>query len=534
MDAATNRPSAQTPAGCSTSCFCIQHKCAATPNCTIEKAAGVGQAGSHTSGMQGHDTPWAGPQLWATALREERSYYDHDLAAKVTKWARRDFEEFGFEPLRVPRPPLPPQPPPPPPDPVLPDARCVERGKLDRAEAELRVRQLLKWMAFCSVARNHDDHGNVDDPYCQRGLPHWHLNGLNHKERLSIDAGDQMASHNNSFIYRAGSRIAHFKDVNKGELTLPSGEQIEVIVKRANEHAVCAKLTGVPTPTWQDLVYLEYLRGMCGVPELMGAFVVPSHVAGRKEPVLWYAARRAGSVITDAQARGNSSVVLSLEYRKLAIRQPLALARTMIHMFRVMSELGGAFLADLHPNQFTVAQHPGGAIEMFMIDSALFVEGPMVRHQLLRQLPKLNMASTEPFQVECRSQSFCPLTANFAMLEGIWKKHSCRMDLLKTACCHPQADAHNAPQPTVTCQQRPFPSPSDDIDAHSRCAWVGRQIHLTDLLTEPYLLPMVSHEPAVRALVEELRKKAPDDVRFSEALGKLTAKDLRTSQPYMT
>ena len=384
------------------------------------------------------------------------------------------------------------------------------------------MRQLLKWMAFCSVARNHDDNGNVDDPYCQRGLTHWHLNGLNHKERLSIDAGDEMASHSNPFVYRAGSRIAHFKDVNKGELTLPSGEQVEVILKRANERAVCAKSTGVPTPTWQDLVYLEYLRGMCGVPELVGAFVKPSHVAGRREPVLWYAARRAGSVITDSQHRGgNSSVVLSLEYRKLATSQPLALARTMIHMFRVMSELGGAFLADLHPNQFTVAQHPGGAIEMFMIDGALFVEGPMVHYQLLRQLPKLNMASTEPFQVECRNQPACPLTANFGMLEGIWRERSCRMDRLKAACCHPQADAHHAPQPTVSCQQRPFPPPSGDMDAHSRCAWVGREIHLTDLLTEAYLLPMVSHDPAVRALIEELRKAAPGDVSFSEALARL-------------
>ena len=161
-----------------------------------------------------------------------------------------------------------------------------------------------------------------------------------------------------------------------------------------------------------------------------------------------------------------------------------------------------------------------------MIDSALFVEGPMVRHQLLRQLPKLNMASAEPFQVECRNQPSCPLSANVAMLEGIWREGSCRMDRIKAVCCHPQADAHHAPQPTVTCQQRRFPSPSGDMDPHSRCAWVGRQIHVKDLLTESYLLPMMSHDPAVRALIEELRKKAPGEVSFSEALGRLAAKDL--------
>tara|TARA_B100000780_G_scaffold260366_1_gene212025 strand:- start:281 stop:532 length:252 start_codon:yes stop_codon:yes gene_type:complete len=64
------------------------------------------------------------------------------------------------------------------------------------------------------------------------------------------------------------------------------------------------------------------------------------------------------------------------------------------------------------------------------------------------------------------------------------------------------------------------------MDAHSRCALVGRQIHVKDLLTESYLLPMMSHDPAVRALIEELRKKAPGEVSFSEALERLAAKDL--------
>ena len=98
-----------------------------------------------------------------------------------------------------------------------------------------------------------------------------------------------------------------------------------------------------------ELVYLEYLRGLPGVPDLLGGWVDGAGVT--------YVVEDAGTPIHVVHHDSRMKDVN--KYMMLARRRPLGVARAILDCFRSFSEIGGFFLDDFAPHQFAFSGAPG-------------------------------------------------------------------------------------------------------------------------------------------------------------------------------
>ena len=117
-----------------------------------------------------------------------------------------------------------------------------------------------------------------------------------------------------------------------------------------------------PDAMWRELMYTEYLRGLPGIPSLLGAFFHSTHPDGDPKATLaeYFVFRDHGGETLGSGQGG--AVSLGATYMELARERPLALTRAMLLCFQSFSESGGFFQLDFTPRQFVVA--PSGADEV--------------------------------------------------------------------------------------------------------------------------------------------------------------------------
>ena len=136
--------------------------------------------------------------------------------------------------------------------------------------------------------------------------------------------------------------------------------------------------------TLHELIYLELLRGLPGVPLLLGAFYEEAPAAGSHAPpaALHLVLQDSGGVRLGEMMpmagpnRSRTTSRINKAYTRLARERPIGLTRAMLLCFRSFSELGGFLLRDFTPQQFIVAPRGEGDVSFEMVDGPEPAIGP--------------------------------------------------------------------------------------------------------------------------------------------------------------
>ncbi|KAH8082976.1 hypothetical protein JL720_8486 [Aureococcus anophagefferens] len=95
-----------------------------------------------------------------------------------------------------------------------------------------------------------------------------------------------------------------------------------------------------------ELIYLEFLRGEPGVPELLGGWATATSVV--------WVVRDAGRAVATGTGSSRSPAVFAAAYDARARTDPLGLAAAWLRCFRSFAERGGFVLTDFKADQFTL------------------------------------------------------------------------------------------------------------------------------------------------------------------------------------
>jgi hypothetical protein len=117
-----------------------------------------------------------------------------------------------------------------------------------------------------------------------------------------------------------------------------------------------------------ELAYFEYCRGRAGVPRLLGGY------RDGNGKVAWVV-EDSGSPIGKGTGFGLYRTKTSSDYNTLARNAPLDLAASIFRCFHSFAEVGGFYLKDLKPEQFTLRD---GVI--FLVDGPALNAGPVMAY----------------------------------------------------------------------------------------------------------------------------------------------------------
>ena len=152
-----------------------------------------------------------------------------------------------------------------------------------------------------------------------------------------------------------------FKQAMIGHLRPPNDDH-RVVIKIARRSEEFEKANSLHL----ELVYLEYLRWMPGIPWLYGAFF-------DKDGDLSYVVEDAGEQIGRG---GNMRSGLSGLYCYAARSNPLALVKAIFAVFESYSEKGGFILTDFKSDQFTLKkQRDCAGYVVYLVDGPLSTHG---------------------------------------------------------------------------------------------------------------------------------------------------------------
>uniref|UniRef100_A0A7S4EVY3 Uncharacterized protein n=1 Tax=Chrysotila carterae TaxID=13221 RepID=A0A7S4EVY3_CHRCT len=125
---------------------------------------------------------------------------------------------------------------------------------------------------------------------------------------------------------------------------------------------------------WMDAAFMEFLRGLPGVPTLLGAVIDPDF-SFHGHPI--YMVENLGDVTLSSPA-----------YTRLAQTHARELALAMMRTFQGLCD-GGAFQLDEGSEQYLVTQRPtDGHIEFWVIDNPHFFVGPVTELQRKYRIPQ--------------------------------------------------------------------------------------------------------------------------------------------------
>ena len=114
-----------------------------------------------------------------------------------------------------------------------------------------------------------------------------------------------------------------------------------------------------------ELLYLEFLRGEPGVPELLGGWATATSVV--------WVVRDAGRAVAAGTGSSRSPAVFAAAYDARARADPLGLATAWLRCFRSFAERGGFVLTDFKVDQFTLGRDG----EIYLVDGPAPNSGPV-------------------------------------------------------------------------------------------------------------------------------------------------------------
>eukprot|EP00965_Chrysotila_dentata_P110976 3667894-Pleurochrysis_carterae.AAC.1 len=118
---------------------------------------------------------------------------------------------------------------------------------------------------------------------------------------------------------------------------------------------------------WMDAVFMEYLRGLPGVPSFLGAVFDPDF-SSQGHPI--YMVESLGTMKLSSPA-----------YSRLAQTHARELALATMRTFQTLCD-GGAFQLDEGSDQYLVTQRlSDGHVEFWVIDNPFFLTGPVAEVQ---------------------------------------------------------------------------------------------------------------------------------------------------------
>ena len=257
---------------------------------------------------------------------------------------------------------------------------------------------------------------------------------------------------------------------------------------------------------WTEVVTLEYLRGLDGIPALFGGFIA----RGRFHAVVEHA-----GVTLALQPKHKVTVpLLDARYRRLAGGQPRAVACAILRLFRSFAELGEGFLEDFTPSQFAVREG-GGHVDVFLVDGLTFPSGPMHAPVAAATRAVFNVTgermplTLSPPPPPCRSDADCPSTMSWhcccdarkGKRRGGAARRADRGNRTRPVRAHRVnkcgLDSLGAPEAAGTC------------GATSTCTRVGHLTHAFDVASRPWLLPLLAGDDLPGAGRERNRNSTP-------------------------
>ena len=237
---------------------------------------------------------------------------------------------------------------------VPPDARSLaflhpEYREPNFPNATLSSRTLLIWNSTDALARALAVHRWFESSTRPAGVDApswWHATG---NAALVLKKGT-----------RAGGGI--MKKVSLNTIRV-GGTNVSVVVKSVRNEESVASLRTLK----MEMLFLEYLRGEPGIPQLHGAFF---DTAGKLHAVVQRCGVQLGTFEKQRpRKRRYKKEILGRGYLRMARANPIGVARAWVLLFRSFAERGGFLLHDFTPRQFMYTYEYG-------VPSIYLVDGP--------------------------------------------------------------------------------------------------------------------------------------------------------------
>ena len=247
-----------------------------------------------------------------------------------------------------------------------------------------------------------------------------------------------------------------------------------------------------------EVLYLEYVRGLPGVPRLRGAWLDANGTR------VTYAVDLAGSSLGDGDGDVGHRSRPSKAYAAWARRDPLACAAALLRCFESFAERGGFFLDDFAVKQFTVDERKD---EIWLVDGPKALAGPIRDFFVRRGLPALP-ASTGP----CSKKEPCPATLNEHACRAA-RESTCNATSVRSTQVPRAAAAENTKHP-LRAARREEPLPA--LRGRQR----GRARGAGDVLPQRHVRARRRPHPRVRRRRQGLGAAGHRDLRVQEARGR--------------
>ena len=260
----------------------------------------------------------------------------------------------------------------------------------------------------------------------------------------------------------------------------------------------------------RELFYLQYLRGLSGVPYLLGGW-------SDSKGTVHYVLNSTHGEPAGYHSPGAENTVQSMSptYKRLARDRPVELALAVLLCFRSFSELGGFFLRDFAPKQFIVHDHgEDKPIGFLLVDEPDAAVGPVADLKLHNTSFERGNECKE--DMHCRQATLschccCKLLVN-SPTDRRWTsdtKESFNKGSNKICA---KSVPPGAPELSHPCRR----SRSDTLQ---RCAPLTEKTHAYDVVTKPWLLPLMAHHPTVAALLPLMaRMEQSERMSFGQAI----------------
>ena len=228
-----------------------------------------------------------------------------------------------------------------------------------------------------------------------------------------------------------------------------------------------------------ELVYLEYLRGLPGVPDLLGGWVDGAGVT--------YVVEDAGTPIHVVHHDSRMKDVN--KYMMLARRRPLGVARAILDCFRSFSEIGGFFLDDFAPHQFAFSGAPGSPRppRVYLVDGPKALAGRSPVADLIAAMPKPHALDAR--ERACEGDDDCP---------GTSRQHCCccphkeSTGVMAAECAGRRRLVHHNEHTACADGSRGSPESKGLCNPRKRCVPLSSRTHSFDVGAKTWLLPFLA------------------------------------------
>lgn len=243
-----------------------------------------------------------------------------------------------------------------------------------------------------------------------------------------------------------------------------------------------------------ELLYLEYLRDLPGVPKLYGGWINGLHPGTRQ---LWYVVQFAGEDFGVGKGTRHRPTRVNRGWEALVKKDPITAARALLECCRSFSDQG-YFLTDFGARQFAVKGHT-----VSLIDGPLVLSGPMAS----RGVPRVALLGKNRHNT-CSDDAQCPHSFSW---------HCCCRAKNTGEECEKNTEGGGAPEARGQCLM-------------GTCAPLTSKTHVFDVASKAWALPYVHRTGRFkgnekdRLLTLMARMRSPDPVKrpnFTEALSAL-------------